>query len=795
MSRRPGAIHGQSLTELALILPVILAMLIGMVDLSGGFLSRMGVQAAAAQGVRIGALEGAGQNCGTYPVSDTVDLDILNTVLGSGVDKNSIGSIQIYRVNADGSADRTAINTYVPPFTQTIGGATMPVTATNGYNWPPCARQQNELSDSIGVHVSYHYRPAIAVPGLSSLAIDVTQDQHLNPTAGSVPCPIPGIPRNLFVQTDTPQPPPTSHDRLTWDVVPGADRYNIYANVNSGGYGTSPVATAISSTNGITQSYVYTGNITYAPTSYEVTGLNFCGEGQRSLPSNNGQCPLPTSATIISATQAITPATDIITYTAPGATPPISSSYLITGTAASGITITETVPITGPTASITGTALITAPSTMASVTYQMSTVNACGVVSAPNSSVTRAAPPTPTPTPTNTATSTSTSTPTSTSTNTPVPTATSTATNTPTSTSTGTATSTSTSTATNTPVPTNTNTPVPTNTNTPVPTSTNTSVPTSTNTPVPTNTFTPLPTTTRTMTPTSTATSTSTSTATSTSTSTATSTSTSTATSTSTSTATSTSTSTSVPTATATTVPSPTPSGLVGWWKFDEGSGATTADSSGNGDDGALATGATWTTGPTVTATPGFQKALAFDGSSGYVSASTNVSTIMPAADAAQSISWWMKVAANPSSGTVQSIISLTNDSNGSAVQPGFRNNPSTGVMQIGVWEYGGTFLVSAAPPAATIWHHYVYTYDGTHSLPGNPGVLGTYKLYIDGTLAASASASAVAPQKYVPTRLDFGRWTNFGNGAEYFQGSLDDIRIYNRAISQAEVHSLDAQP
>ena len=739
MSRRPGAIHGQSLTELALILPVILSMLIGMVDLSGGFLSRMGVQAAAAQGVRIGALEGAGQNCGTYPISDTVDLDILNTVLGSsGVDKNSIGSIQIYRVNADGSADRTATNTYVPPFTQTVGGAMMPVTATNGYNWPPCTRQQNELSDSIGVHVSYRYRPAIAVPGLSSLAIDVTQDQHLNPTAGSVPCPIPGIPRNLFVQTDTPQPPPTSHDRLIWDVVPGADRYNIYANVNSGGYGTSPVATAISSTNGITQSYVYTGNISYAPASYEVTGLNFCGEGQHSLPSNNGQCPLPTSATIISATQAITPATDIITYTAPGATPPISSSYLITGTAASGITTTETIPITGPTASITGTALITAPSTTASVTYQMSTVNACGVVSAPNSSVTRAAPPTPTPTPTNTATSTSTSTPTSTATNTPVPTSTSTATNTPTSTGT----STSTSTATNTPVS------------------------TSTNTPAPTNTFTPLPTATRTMTPTSTGTSTSTSTATSTS----------------------------VPTATATTVPSPTPtaSGLVGWWKFDEGSGATTADSSGNGDNGTLATGATWTTGPTVTATPGFQKALTFDGSSGYVSASTNVSNL-PAGDAAQSISWWMKVAANPSS--TQSIISLTNDPNGSAVQPGFRNNPSTGVMQVGVWEYGGTFLVSAAPPAATIWHHYVYTYDGTHSLPGNPGVLGTYKLYIDGTLAASASASAVAPQKYVPTRLDFGRWTNFGNGAEYFQGSLDDIRIYNRAISQAEVQSLDIQP
>ena len=37
--------------------------------------------------------------------------------------------------------------------------------------------------------------------------------------------------------------------------------------------------------------------------------------------------------------------------------------------------------------------------------------------------------------------------------------------------------------------------------------------------------------------------------------------------------------------------------GLVGWWKFDEGSGTVAYDSSGNGNDGNLELGATWTDG------------------------------------------------------------------------------------------------------------------------------------------------------------------------------------------------------
>src|SRR5208337_5675022 len=52
--------------------------------------------------------------------------------------------------------------------------------------------------------------------------------------------------------------------------------------------------------------------------------------------------------------------------------------------------------------------------------------------------------------------------------------------------------------------------------------------------------------------------------------------------------------------------------GLVGWWRFDEGSGTIAGDSSGNGNNGTIY-GATWVTGK-------YGDALSFDGASNYVS-------------------------------------------------------------------------------------------------------------------------------------------------------------------------------
>src|SRR3990167_9554249 len=58
--------------------------------------------------------------------------------------------------------------------------------------------------------------------------------------------------------------------------------------------------------------------------------------------------------------------------------------------------------------------------------------------------------------------------------------------------------------------------------------------------------------------------------------------------------------------------------GLVGYWAFDEGSGTTAGDSSGNGNNGTLVNGPTWTTGKVGSG------ALDFDGTNDYVAGSSN---------------------------------------------------------------------------------------------------------------------------------------------------------------------------
>src|SRR3990167_283101 len=74
-------------------------------------------------------------------------------------------------------------------------------------------------------------------------------------------------------------------------------------------------------------------------------------------------------------------------------------------------------------------------------------------------------------------------------------------------------------------------------------------------------------------------------------------------------------------------------SGLVGYWNFDEGSGATVADSSGNGNTGTLTNGPTWTTGK-------IGQALSFDGSNDYVDAGTGSSLNLASS---LTVSAWIK--------------------------------------------------------------------------------------------------------------------------------------------------------
>jgi len=78
-------------------------------------------------------------------------------------------------------------------------------------------------------------------------------------------------------------------------------------------------------------------------------------------------------------------------------------------------------------------------------------------------------------------------------------------------------------------------------------------------------------------------------------------------------------------------------------------------------------------------------------------------------------------------------------------------------------------------------WHHLAWIMDRTWD---------TGYVYIDGTLTGKKSVS-VGALFYDDHPLLFGSDISYGNPAEFFPGCIDDIRLYSRALNQAEIQSL----
>jgi hypothetical protein len=204
-------------------------------------------------------------------------------------------------------------------------------------------------------------------------------------------------------------------------------------------------------------------------------------------------------------------------------------------------------------------------------------------------------------------------------------------------------------------------------------------------------------------------------------------------------------------------------SGLVGYWKLDETSGTTLTDSSGSGNTGTLSGSTSRTT--VVPSKISFADPEALTLSGGVASLGV---TNLPANNAPQSISLWFQGAPN---GVNENMIALGAIGSGSALQLGYRGSTLI------AWNYGGGTLVSATAPNDANWHQVIYVYDGT-----------TDSLYLDGALAATLTTGTHQPG--TPTAAYLG---TYDGSSEKFAGSLDDVRVYNRAISSAEIAVLSA--
>jgi hypothetical protein len=212
-------------------------------------------------------------------------------------------------------------------------------------------------------------------------------------------------------------------------------------------------------------------------------------------------------------------------------------------------------------------------------------------------------------------------------------------------------------------------------------------------------------------------------------------------------------------------------SGLVGYWKFDDGSGTTAVDSSASSNNGMLNGGPTWTTGR-------INGALSFNGSSAEVDINKNV--LDTSKD--YSVAAWVQLS-NPNvwasavsqDGTNVSgfYLQYTNPSipNGGRFAFSLISSDST--------QSPTTRAFSPFNPSTNIWYHLVGVHDATNN---------QIKLYVNGTLVDTQSVGA-AWNAVGETVIGRGRYG--GNPVDFWPGLIDDVHMYNRVLSAQDVATL----
>ncbi|NRQ31396.1 PKD domain-containing protein [Nonomuraea sp. NN258] len=198
--------------------------------------------------------------------------------------------------------------------------------------------------------------------------------------------------------------------------------------------------------------------------------------------------------------------------------------------------------------------------------------------------------------------------------------------------------------------------------------------------------------------------------------------------------------------------------GLVAAYGMNEGTGVGVGDSSSAGNPG-TATATTWA------ATGKYGKALSFDGSSSWVTVPDSASLRLTEGMTVEAwvrpttLASWRTLVMKQHAGGFAYVLTASSDS----------NRPHAVIHTTGEADIG-----SAAALSLNTWSHLATTYDGT-----------TLRLYVNGAQVGQRTAGG-------PMRTDNGVLRIGGNSlwGEYFHGLIDEVRIYNRALSAAQIQA-----
>ena len=201
-------------------------------------------------------------------------------------------------------------------------------------------------------------------------------------------------------------------------------------------------------------------------------------------------------------------------------------------------------------------------------------------------------------------------------------------------------------------------------------------------------------------------------------------------------------------------------SDCVLYFSFEERLGSKAYDLSGNNNNGTIY-GAGWTYGK-------IGSGLSFDGVDDYVNVPNSPSLNSFSLTSGMSIEVW--VFPYPKS-TSQNIVGKTSS------------------FSLSITPSGSFFFIIHD---GSSWRPYIYSsVVGFNKWAHVVAVVqtdGTYMLYVNGSRSGGTSTTTNINNSGYPVYLAIG---GLGLGLAYFQGIIDEVRIYNRALSEKEIKSL----
>lgn len=215
---------------------------------------------------------------------------------------------------------------------------------------------------------------------------------------------------------------------------------------------------------------------------------------------------------------------------------------------------------------------------------------------------------------------------------------------------------------------------------------------------------------------------------------------------------------------------------LVAYWRMEENTGSTVADSSSNSYT------ATLTNGPTFSTDVPFPSlySLDFDGTDDYIEVSDHddLSFGNSSTDSAFTMAGWVKL----DSTTLQRFVTKSGSSTAEYI---FGTGGGSNLL---LALYDDTtsvvrYRVSSGTLSTGTWTHVAVTHSG-----------GTIKLFINGT-EDSGSSGDIGSYTAMHNSTGTVRLGGYQNGSQYTNGKLDELAVWDEALTSSEITAMASSP